>query len=104
MARKHSKTSVIKRPVTHTIIKPAQVTRDRVVVEVPAGTDGAIPIVQEDGSTKLFVVKFKEVSPAVVSVRALGPTTQRGQKNNPANMAPRGNSSSKSGPTKGGKK
>jgi len=76
--------------VERILVKPAVVTRSRIVTEVADGTDGAIPIVQEDGSTKFFVVRFKEVSPAVYKIRALGPTTLRGLPNDTKNMAPRG--------------
>lgn len=103
VARKHAKKFKQKQPVERITVKPAVVSRERIVTEVPAGTEGAIPVKQDDGTEKFFVVSFKEVSPAVVKVRALGPTTTRGLRNDPKGMAPKGVKMSKTAPT-GGKK
>jgi hypothetical protein len=88
----------VKQPVEHILVKPEVVTKERVAVEVPEGTDGAIPVTQDDGTVKFFVVKFKVVSQAVYKTKALGPTTKGGQRNDVKNMAPKGGKSSKTAP------
>jgi len=90
MARKHAKQFSRKASVERILVKPAVVSRERIVSEVLAGTEGAIPIKQDDGTTKYFVVSFKEISPAVVKVKALASTTTKGQRNDVKNMAPKG--------------
>ncbi len=71
-------------------MQQASTTRERIVTEVPEGTEGAIPITQDDGSVKHFVVTFKGTPEIVKQGRALGSTTRGGQKNDAANMAPKG--------------
>ena len=104
MARKHSKKFAVKQPVRKIVVKAAVQSREREAVEVPEGTEGALAIQQEDGTTKWFVVRFKTVSREVARYVAAGPTTKRGQKNDPKNMAPKGKAGMKSGPQPGGKK
>lgn len=99
MARKHAKKSTQKQPVASVVVRAESTAR--VAKEVPEGTDGAIPIVQGDGSTRFFVVGFKVAPEIVRQGPATGPTTTRGQKNDPKNNAPRGKGGAKPGP--GGK-
>lgn len=98
MARKHAKKYTVKQPVKKVVIKAAVQSREREVIEVPEGTDNAMAIQQDDGSTKYFVVKFKTVTAEVAKYVACGPTTKRGLKNRPEFMAPRGKSGAKTGP------
>jgi hypothetical protein len=102
MARKHSKKFKKSAAVSRTVLSPCITTKARVVTEVPAGTPNAIPVTQDDGSVKHFVVEPKVIKPAVVKVMATEPTTTKGQRNDPKNMAPKGKQISKSAP--GGKK
>lgn len=90
MARKHSKQFSQKQPVRKIVIKASVQSKEREAVEVPEGTDGALAVVQDDGSTKYFVVRFKVVTPEVVRYVAMGPTTARGAKNDPKNMVAKG--------------
>lgn len=90
MARKHAKKFSRKVEVRETVLKPAVQSKEREVREVPAGTEGAVPITQEDGSTKFFLVTFKVTSPAVVKHIACDSTTTKGKRNTPDNMAPKG--------------
>jgi hypothetical protein len=90
MARTHAKKYSSKQPVEKVLVKPAVVSKERIATEVPAGTEGAIPIRQEDGSEKFFVVSSKVVTPEVVKYIAIRPTTTRGACNDTKNMAPKG--------------
>ena len=83
MARGHAKRTSIKQPVVRTIVSPEVVSRERIVTEVPEGTVGAIAVKQDDGSLKHFVVSFKVVRPAIITIKASGPTTKRGNPNTP---------------------
>jgi hypothetical protein len=80
----------VKQPVQRIVVQAATTSRERIVTEVPEGTDGAIPIVQDDGSTKHFVVSFKTTPEIVKQGRAFGPTTKGGKRNTPESMAPKG--------------
>jgi len=80
----------IKCAVERVVVQAATTTSERIATEVPEGTEGAIPVTQEDGSTKYFVVTFKGTPEIVRQGRALGSTTKGGQLNVPANMAPKG--------------
>jgi len=104
MARKHGKQFSRKQPVRKIVVKAAVQSKEREAVEVPEGTDGAMPIAQDDGSMKWFVVRFKIVTPEVARYVAEGPTTTHGAKNDPKNMAPKGSKMSKTGPQTGGRK
>ena len=104
MSRKHAKQHSRKQPVQKIVVKAAVQSREREAVEVPEETDGALPVLQDDGSTKWFVVRFKVTTPEVARYIATGPTTTRGAKNDPKNMAPKGSKMSKTGPQAGGKK
>lgn len=104
MARKHSKKFSVKQPVKKVVLSPAVQSKERVAVEVPEATTGAIPVTQEDGSVKFFVIQFKIVVPERAKFVATGPTTKgRGKNNTPANMAPKGRSGQQGTPGKGGK-
>ena len=81
MARKHAKKFKQSQSVTRTLVTPAVLGDKRTVREVPAGTEGAHAVAQEDGSVKHFLVEHNVVTPAVYKVVANGPTTKRGQKN-----------------------
>ena len=81
MARKHAKKFSKKQPVQKVILKPAVQSKEREAVEVPEGTPGAIPVLQDDGSKKFFIVTFKVVTPEVAKYVAVGPTTSRGLPN-----------------------
>ena len=98
MARKHSKQHSQKQPVKAILLTPAIQSKEREAVEVPEGTPGAIPVLQDDGSKKYFIVTFKVVKPAQYKYIAAGPTTTRGSKNDPKSMAPKGSKMSKTGP------
>jgi hypothetical protein len=80
----------IKCAVERIVVQAATTTRERVATEVPEGTEGAIPVTQDDGSTKFFVVTFKGTPEIVKQGRALGSTTKGGQRNTTDNMAPKG--------------
>lgn len=104
MARKHAKKYSQKQPLKKIVVRTAVQSKEREALEMPEGTDGALPVTQEDGSVKWFVVRFKVVTPEVARYIAAGPTTTRGSKNDPKNMAPKGSKMSKTGPQAGGKK
>lgn len=83
MARKHAKKFVKKQPVTQVLVRAAVLGNERIAREVPAGTEGAHAITQDDGSVKHFIVERNVVSPAVYKNVANGPTMVKGNKNVP---------------------
>ncbi len=81
MPRKHAKKFSQPQAVDRVVVQPAVYTKERVAMEVPEGTEGAMGINQDDGSVKWFVVGFKVAVPEVVKFVASGPTTTKGKLN-----------------------
>lgn len=98
MARKHNlKRNRVKQPINTREVRKALDTPR--VTEVPEGTPKSVPVKQEDGSVKFFLVEREDVT--VIRGRAMGSTLTAqacGKENKPENMAPKGARLSKSEP------